>query len=132
MKNRTAAIAGLHIRYDVRTKAYIVNSVLSKTFKSNKALNEFINAQAARYNITSVSIKVWCAKYATTYKQGMKLPKGVMSYSFTPIQGNTISEVSNKLTKLRNKALKIKHKYHPDTGSTPREILDELILDKEQ
>lgn len=128
----SAAIAGLHRRYDVPTKCSIVKSILSINYPDKETLNADIDKLAIKYNVTNVSIKVWCAKYANTFEQGIKLPAGVMSFTTTPIQGKEISKVEAKLKDLRDKALVIKSKYHPDTGATPREILDAIILDKEQ
>ena len=130
--NPSAAIAGLRIRYDVATKCSIVQTVLGKTYLTRKDLNNQIETLANQYNVSTVSIKIWCAKYASNYKVGIKLPAGVMSFTATPIKDTEIAKVEAKLKDLRDKALVIKHKYHPETGSTPREILDELILDKEQ
>lgn len=128
----SAAIAGLHRRYDVATKCHIVKLVLSITYPDKEAQDNDIAKLALLYDVNPVTIKVWCAKYAFTYKQGIKLPAGVMAFVATPIQGKEIAVVEAKLKDLRDKALAIKHKYHPETGATPREILDELILDKEQ
>ena len=128
----SAAITGLHRRYDVPTKCSIVKSILSINYPDKETLNADIDKLAIKYNVTSVSIKVWCAKYANTFEQGIKLPAGVMAFVATPIKGKEIAIVEVKLKDLRDKALVIKRKYHPETGSTPREILDELILDKEQ
>lgn len=128
----SAAIAGLRIRYDVPTKCRIVKEILSMSYPDKETLNADIDKLALKYNVTSVSIKVWCAKYAHTFEQGIKLPAGVMSFTATPITGKEIAIVEAKLKELRDKALVIKHKYHPESGSTPREILDELIMDKEQ
>ena len=127
MKTNTAAITGLRIRYDVPTKCTIVQQVLSKSFKSKKVMNQYIDTLASKYAVNPVSIKVWIGKYGQTYKQGINLPAGTMSYVFQPLQGKQIAEVEGKLSELRSKALKIKHKYHPDTTSTPKSLLDELI-----
>jgi hypothetical protein len=128
----SAAIAGLHRRYDVATKCHIVKLVLSITYPDKATQNNDIDKLALLYDINPITIKVWCAKYASTFEQGIKLPAGVMSFVATPIHGKEIAVVEAKLKDLRDKALVIKRKYHPETGSTPREILDELILDKEQ
>ena len=128
----SAAITGLRLRYDVATKCSIVHKVLKNNYPTKKDLNDQIEILANQYNVSTMSIKVWCAKYATNYKVGIKLPAGVMSFTGTPIKGKEISKVEAKLKNLRDKALVIKNKYHPDTGSTPREVLDELILNKEQ
>ena len=128
MNTKTAAITGLHIRYDVPTKCKLVEQVLSKSFKSKKALNHYINTLASKYVVNPVSIKVWISKYGQTYKQGINLPAGTMSYAFQPIKGKEISKVAAELEKLRGKALKIKHKYHPDTATkTSKSLLDLLI-----
>ena len=130
--NPSAAITGIRIRYDVPTKCSIVKIVLAKTYPTKEDLNDQIQILADLYNVSTMSIKVWCAKYATNYKVGINLPAGVMSFTTTPIKGKEIAKVEAKLKDLRDKALVIKSKYHPDTGATPREILDELIIDKEQ
>ena len=130
--NPSAGIAGLRIRYDVPTKCHIVKLILSINYPDKETQNNDIEKLALLYNVNPVTIKIWCAKYAYTFKQGIKLPAGVMSFTTTPIQGKEISKVEAKLKDLRDKALAIKHKYHPETGATPREILDELILDKKQ
>jgi hypothetical protein len=127
MKTKSAAIAGLHIRYDIATKCAIVKSILSQSFTSNKHINAYIATLAAKYNVTDVSIKLWCAKYATTYKQGLKLPAGVMSFEFNPIQDETIAKAQTEVAKLREQATKLKCKYHNCKHVTPSEILNELI-----
>lgn len=133
MKTQVAgAIRGLKIVYDVPTKCSIVQMILANTYPTKEDLNDQIEMLANQYNVSTMSIRVWCAKYATNYKQGIKLPAGVMSFTITPIKGKEIAKVEAKLKDLRDKALVIKSKYHPDTGATPREILDELILDKKQ
>ena len=128
----SAAIAGLHRRYDVATKCSIVQIILVNTYPTKEDLNDQIQILADLYNVSTMSIKVWCAKYAINYKVGLNLPAGVMSFTATPVQGKEIAVVEAQLADLRDKALVLKRKYHPETGSTPREILDELILDKEQ
>lgn len=128
----TAAIAGLHIRLDIPTKCNIVKAVVSTTYNSKEELTKTIEVLAVKYNVSPQSIKVWCAKYANTYEEGVALPAGVMAFTPNPLKGKVIKEVNKKLEELRNKQLVIKRKYHPESGKTPRDVLDDLILDKEQ
>lgn len=128
----TAAITGLHIRLDVPTKCRIVRTILLNQYQTKVDLTKAIKLLANQYNVSPMSIKVWCAKYADIYEQGIKLPAGVMAFTPNPLKGKIIKEVNTKLEKLRNKQLVIKRKYHPESGKTPKNVLDELILNKEQ
>lgn len=128
----TAAITGLRIRYDVPTKCRIVRAVLLNRYPTKADLTDAIENLAIQYNVSPMSIKIWCAKYADTHEQGIKLPAGVMAFTPNPLVGKIITDVNSKLEELRNKQLVIKRKHHPESGKTPREVLDDLILDKEQ
>jgi len=131
MKNAHAAIAGLRLRLDVPTKCRIVELILTRTFESKKALNDYISIVAVSYNVNPVTVKLWVSKYATTYKAGKQLPKGTMSFTFTTLNEKKIPKAEKSLLKLRNELNAIKAKYHPDIKRTPNEILDELISTKE-
>lgn len=128
--NPTAAIAGTHIRYDIPTKCQIVAVILSNTYSSKKGLNAFIAVMATKYAVSSAAIKIWCAKYGHTYKQGVTLPAGTMSYEFTPLQQRQIQFVGTQLTNIRSELTALRTTYHPTQKSTPSDILDELISAK--
>jgi hypothetical protein len=121
------AIAGLRLRYDVPTKCTLVQDILTRTFADKSAVNEYIAMLATTYNVNPVTIKLWCAKYASTYSIGMTLPTGTMSFVTAPITGPEIAVVDKKLTTIRDNFIALKLKYHPDTNRTSSEVLDELI-----
>lgn len=122
-----AAIAGLHIRYDVPSKCTIVSDVLNKQYNTKEQLNEYIDSLAMKYQVSSTIIKLWCVKYETTYTQGMQLPDGVMSMEFNPIKKKSIPKVQDELSKLRASLEALRDKHHPCRTNTPSEILGELI-----
>ena len=133
-----SAITGLHTRYDVKTKCKVVEQILNTSFSSKEEANEYITAVAESLEVNPVTIKLWISKYELTYKEGLKLPDGVMSYSFLTIDDSQISEVNSKLLKVRQKLNKVRSSY--ETTTLPnvttaqirdcrksQEILDELI-----
>jgi|694.fasta_scaffold22758_11 hypothetical protein len=122
-----AAIAGLHTRYDVATKCKIVSFIMSSSYPTKAALNLRIEGLAVQFGVNPVSIKVWCAKYATTYMQGMALPAGVMSFVATPILNAEINVVSQKLATIRSNLLVVQRQYHPGSTNKSTEILGKLI-----
>jgi hypothetical protein len=124
------AIAGLRLRYDVPTKCTVVQDILTRKFADKEDVNTYITGIATRYKVNPATIKVWCAKYASTYSIGMTLPTGTMAFVATPITGPEIAVVDKQLTTIRNNFIALKLKYHPDTKRTPSEVLDELVSDK--
>ena len=123
----TAAITGMHIRYDVATKCQIVESILTQTFADKEALNAFINTQALKLNVNPVTIKLWCSKYADIFLIGKQLPAGVMSFVVDPLNQSAITKVRPQLESIRNSLSTLKAKYHVPQPKTPQEILEELI-----
>lgn len=142
MKNyKTAAIRGLKISYDVPTKCELVQQVLSKSFKTKKEQNEFIQALAEQNFVNQLTIKMWCGKYQNTWKLGKDLPKGTMAFAFATVPSKIIPYVTAELQTMRNTLAKFKTNaeilYYGnlkagDVGSTktPGAILDDLILNK--
>ena len=133
-----SAITGLHTRYDVKTKCKVVESIFNKTFSSKEEANEYIAAIAETLEVNPVTIKLWISKYELTYKEGLKLPNGVMSYSFLTIDDSQVSKVNSKLLKVRQKLNSIRSSYETTTlpnvttaqirgNRKSKEILDELI-----
>lgn len=125
---KTAAISGLHIRYDVKTKCNIVADIFSKVFKSKNHINSYIEKIATEYNISSATVKLWCIKYATTYKQGIKLPAGVMSVNFNPIKDYEINIAHKNLQQIQNNLEVLKQMYHPYIKTTSSSLLEKLII----
>lgn len=123
----TAAITGMHIRYDVATKCQIVESILTQTFADKEALNAFINTQAITLDVNPVTIKLWCSKYADIFLIGKQLPAGVMSFVVDPLNQSAITKVRPQLESIRNSLSTLKAKYHVPQPRTPQEILEELI-----
>ena len=123
----TAAITGMHIRYDVATKCQIVESILTQTFADKEALNAFINTQALKLNVNPVTIKLWCSKYADIFLIGKQLPAGVMSFVADPLNQSAITKVRPQLESIRNSLSTLKNKYHVPQPRTSQEILEELI-----
>lgn len=123
----TAAITGMHIRYDVATKCQIVESILTQTFADKEALNAFINTQAITLDVNPVTIKLWCSKYANIFLIGKQLPVGVMSFVVDPLNQSAITTVRPQLESIRNSLSTLKAKYHVPQPRTPQEILEELI-----
>ena len=123
----TAAITGMHIRYDVATKCQIVESILTQTFADKEALNAFINTQAITLDVNPVTIKLWCSKYADIFLIGKQLPAGVMSFVVDPLKQSAITTVRPQLESIRNSLSTLKAKYHVPQPRTPQEILEELI-----
>lgn len=123
----TAAITGMHIRYDVSTKCQIVESILTQTFADKEALNAFINTQALKLDVNPVTIKLWCSKYADIFLIGKQLPAGVMSFVVDPLNQSAITKVRPQLESIRSSLSTLKAKYHAPQPRTSQEILDELI-----
>lgn len=123
----TAAITGMHIRYDVATKCQIVESILTQTFTDKEALNAFINTQATTLDVNPVTIKLWCSKYADIFLIGKQLPAGVMSFVVDPLNQSAITTVRPQLESIRNSLSTLKAKYHVPQPRTSQEILEELI-----
>ena len=123
----TAAITGMHIRYDVKTKCELVESILTQTFADKEALNAFINTQALKLNVNPVTIKLWCSKYANIFLIGKQLPAGVMSFVADPLDQAAINKVRPELESIRNSLSTLKNKYHVPQPRTSQEILEELI-----
>jgi len=123
----TAAITGMHIRYDVATKCQIVESILTQTFADKEALNAFINTQAITLDVNPVTIKLWCSKYANIFLIGKQLPAGVMSFVVDPLDQSAITTVRPQLESIRNSLSTLKAKYHVPQPRTSQEILEELI-----
>ncbi len=123
----TAAITGMHIRYDVKTKCELVESILTQTFADKEALNAFINLQALKLDINPVTIKLWCSKYADIFLIGKQLPAGVMSFVVDPLNQVAITKVRPQLESIRNSLSTLKAKYHVPQPRTSQEILEELI-----
>lgn len=123
----TAAITGMHIRYDVATKCQIVESILTQTFADKEALNAFINTQAITLDVNPVTIKLWCSKYADIFLIGKQLPAGVMSFVVDPLNQSAITKVRPQLESIRNSLSTLKAKYHVPQPRTSQEILEELI-----
>lgn len=123
----TAAITGMHIRYDVATKCQIVESILTQTFADKEALNAFINTQAITLDVNPVTIKLWCSKYADIFLIGKQLPAGVMSFVVDPLNQSAITKARPQLESIRNSLSTLKAKYHVPQPRTSQEILEELI-----
>ena len=123
----TAAITGMHIRMDVKTKCTVVESILTQTFADKEALNEFINTQALKLDVNPVTIKLWCSKYADIFLIGKQLPAGVMSFVADPLNQAAITKVRPQLESIRNSLSTLKAKYHVPQPKTSQEILEELI-----
>lgn len=123
----TAAITGMHIRYDVATKCQIVESILTQTFADKEALNAFIKTQAITLDVNPVTIKLWCSKYANIFLIGKQLPAGVMSFVVDPLNQSAITKVRPQLESIRNSLSTLKAKYHVPQPRTSQEILEELI-----
>ena len=123
----TAAITGMHIRYDVKTKCEIVESILTQTFADKEALSAFINTQALKLDVNPVTIKLWCSKYANIFLIGKQLPAGVMSFVVDPLNQSAITKVRPQLESIRNSLSTLKAKYHAPQPRTSQEILEELI-----
>ena len=123
----TAAITGMHIRYDVKTKCELVESILTQTFEDNDKLNEFINTQALKLEVNPVTIKLWCSKYADIFLIGKQLPAGVMSFVVDPLNQAAITKVRPQLESIRNSLSTLKAKYHVPQRRTSREVLEELV-----
>ncbi len=123
----TAAITGMHIRYDVKTKCELVESILTQTFADKEALNAFINTQALKLDVNPVTIKLWCSKYANIFLIGKQLPAGVMSFVADPLNQSAITKVRPQLESIRNSLSTLKNKYHVPQPRTSQEILEELI-----
>lgn len=135
--NKTAAISGLRLRYDVPTKCTIVGEVLSSSFKTKKEQNNFINTLAEQNFINPMTVKLWIGKYQNVWKLGSQLPKGTMSFSFATVPNYKISLTNKKLKNIRKdlefltvssqsniyKNLKISD----IKTNKPSEILDKLI-----
>ena len=123
----TAAISGSTIRYDVKTKCELVESILTQTFADKEALNAFINTQALKLDVNPVTIKLWCSKYADIFLIGKQLPAGVMSFVVDPLDQSAITKVRPQLESIRNSLSTLKAKYHVPQPRTSQEILEELI-----
>ena len=123
----TAAISGSTIRYDVKTKCTVVESILTQTFADKEALNAFINTQALKLDVNPVTIKLWCSKYADIFLIGKQLPAGVMSFVVDPLDQAAITKVRPQLEVIRNSLSTLKAKYHVPQPRTSQEILEELI-----
>lgn len=123
----TAAITGMHIRMDVKTKCKIVESILTQTFADKEALNAFINTQALKLDVNPVTVKLWCSKYADIFLIGKQLPAGVMSFVADPLDQAAINKVRPQLESIRSSLSTLKAKYHVPQPRTSQEILEELI-----
>jgi hypothetical protein len=123
----TAAITGMHIRMDVKTKCTVVESILTQTFADKEALNAFINIQALKLDVNPVTIKLWCSKYADIFLIGKQLPAGVMSFVVDPLDQSAINKVRPQLESIRSSLSTLKAKYHAPQPRTSQEILEELI-----
>ena len=123
----TAAISGSTIRYDVKTKCIVVESILTQTFADKEALNAFINTQALKLDVNPVTVKLWCSKYANIFLIGKQLPAGVMSFVIDPLDQAAITTVRPQLEVIRNSLSTLKAKYHVPQQKTSREVLEELV-----
>lgn len=121
------AIAGLHLRHDIPTKCRIVEHVLTHKYTNKQSFVNTVRRLALIYNVNPLTIKLWCSRYATTYKQGLTLPAGTMSFCFTPIPHAKVTEVSDELAKLRSSLGKLKSKYHPDTAVSTQTLFTNLF-----
>lgn len=133
----TAAISGLHLRMDVKTKCKIVESVMTSNLKTKAELNIYIKDLANSIGVNPVTIKLWLSKYGTTYTYGLDLPDGVMSYTFLTIPQAKIPKVRADLTVIRNQLTSLR-KIHevpsiPMPAATIRDwkpsslILEQLV-----
>lgn len=137
----TASIAGTRIRYDVPSKCKIVSKILTTKFSTAEDQNSFISDLAESIFVNPITIKMWCAKYATTWELGQDLPVGTMSHSFLVVPKECIPKVNKKLKAIRNKIAKvkltneistIKDRNADDLRShhTPKEVLESLVVNK--
>ena len=99
----TAVISGVRLRLDVPTKCHIVGTVLTTRHKSKQAQTEFIDALAAMYNVNPVTIKLWCSKYEKTWKHGINLPQGTMSFAFAVVPQSSLPTVRKELSEIRQR-----------------------------
>ena len=125
--NQTAAITGMHIRYDLPTKCTIVEHILTTKFTNKESLNQFIQGYADTLKVHPVTIKLWCAQFVDTFPIGKTLPAGTMSYVAHPLDKQAIGVVQPQLTLIREKLSALKTKYHGVRTKTPSDILEELI-----
>jgi hypothetical protein len=124
-----SAISGLSVRHDVKTKCTIVQYFLTTKFSSQEQQKLAIEATATQLYVNPITIKLWINKFQHTYKQGLTLPKGVMSYSFNTIPNKKLAKVHSELQAIKNKLAKCKSKYHPTQTCKPTaDLLDRLIL----
>lgn len=133
-----STISGISTRYDVKSKCKVVEHLLTQEYKDKKHLNTVIENIAESLMVNPVTVKLWIHKYQHTYKEGLKLPDGVMSYSPLVIDEKDLVYVKRKLKIVKNKINTIK-KEHEKTLSKvsaktlregtkkPSELLNKLI-----
>jgi hypothetical protein len=138
----TANISGVSIRYDVPSKCTVVGHLLTKKYLSKKEQDQHIKKFAASIKVNPITIKMWCAKYATTWELGRNLPIGTMSHSFLTIPEASIPKVVNELAIIRASLIQVSianevstvKEYCPEelrSRRTPKEVLELLITSKQ-
>jgi len=92
----TGYISGTRFQYDVRSKAIVVEYILSKKYGSKKEFIDYISSLASAINVTPVTIKAWIKKYQYTYSFFKECHVGVRSVS-----DQVIDEESERLAVIK-------------------------------
>ena len=118
----SGAVQGSVFRYDVRTKAAIVNGLKKQDFT--------IPGAAATYSISETSLKVWYKAYYHSCTDYMKLDVGIMTVANSTVA--TLPTISKTRTLLADQE-SARHKFmklHASTKHAPAPKLNKIDWDK--
>jgi len=116
---RTMVIIGCHTRWDVATKATVVEYILTNGIDAkNGSLKDKYKDIAAEYNVNFQSIHNWVKQYRYTYATAKKAPKGSVVYSPLIVKNGDENRVLKTLNKLHSKLAKLRKVVEHAPGAT--------------
>lgn len=114
MKNLTGVIAGSQFKYDLVSKARVVQAIVR-----NKATVEKI---AKDIRVKELTVKMWVARYGkdSCYEAFLDLPAGVMQVYKYAFKDDAINSAIDLMETHFDESLKLKHTlgFHTGFGCT--------------
>jgi len=106
---RTMVIIGCHTRWDVATKATVVEYILTNGIDAKSgSLRDKYKDIAEEYNVRFNTIHNWVKQYRYTYAIAKKAPKGSVIYSPLIVKNGDENKVLKVLNRLHRKLAKLR------------------------
>lgn len=112
-------IVGCHWRWDVATKARVVEYIISNGIDAQAGpQKDKYTAIAKQLNVSWQSVMNWVKQYRYTYATAQKAPRGTVVYSPLVIARGSEKKVTKTLAKLHKELAKLRKQVEHAPGAT--------------